>query len=313
MEYRHLRFFIAVAEELNFTRAAARLRVAQPHLSREIRRLESELEISLFARDRKRVTLTAAGGVFLERVRRVLAETDEAVRTARRADRGETGLVRVGFASSAGFGLFPDVVRRFRLERPEVELVPIEFNSDEQPDLLRRQALDACLLHPPQRPEQGLETETLLTYPLVAALPEGHRLAGQDRIMLKNLAAEPWILFRRAVASRLHDVIVSACNDAGFPPRVIQEALKLSTIVSLVASGLGVSLVPVTLTRLQLPRLVYRPVVAPVPLLPLAMMWRRGDPNPALKPLLDAVRKEARHFNTEARGKSARTSRRARR
>jgi DNA-binding transcriptional LysR family regulator len=296
MEFRHLRFFIGVAEELSFTRAATRLRVAQPHLSREIRRLERELGTPLFARDRRQVTLTAAGSAFLEQARRVLAVTEEAVRTAQRANRGESGRVRIGFSSSAAFGFLPDAIRRFRLERPEVELVLTEFNSDEQPDLLRSFALDASLLYPPHRTEQGLETESILIDPLVAVLPEGHRLAGQRQVALKALASEPWIFFRRAIASRLYDVILRACGDAGFAPRVVQEARKLSTIASLVASGLGVSLVPVTLTRLRLPRLVCRPLAAPVPLMPLAIMWRRNDPNPVLRPFLEAVRKEARRF-----------------
>jgi DNA-binding transcriptional LysR family regulator len=133
VEYRHIKFFIAVAEELSFTRAAARLRVAQPHLSREIRRLEDELDVPLFVRDRRRVTLTAGGSAFLEQACRILAHTAKAADTARRAHRGETGRVRVGFSSSAGLGLPPDAVRRFREERPEVELVLTEFNSDEQP------------------------------------------------------------------------------------------------------------------------------------------------------------------------------------
>jgi DNA-binding transcriptional LysR family regulator len=296
VEYRHIRFFIAVAEDLSFTRAATRLRVAQPHLSREIRRLEQALEVPLFARDRRRVTLTAGGSAFLERARCILAETAEAVRTAQRANRGETGRLRVGFSSSAGFGLLPDAVRRFRLERPDIELVLTEFNSDEQPDLLRMSALDASLLYPPHRPEQGLDTETLIVDPLVAALPEGHRLAKQRQVALGALATEPWVFFRRAVASRLYDEILRACGKAGFTPRIVQEARKLSTIASLAASGLGVSLVPITLTRLRLPRMVCRPLAAPVPQVPLAIMWRRHDPNPALAPFLAIIRSEARRF-----------------
>jgi DNA-binding transcriptional LysR family regulator len=299
VEYRHLKFFIAVAEELSFTRAAARLRVAQPHLSREIRRLEDELDVPLLARDRRRVTLTAGGSAFLEQAYRILADTAEAVHTARRAHRGQTGRVRVGFSSSASFGFLPDAVRRFRLERPEVELVLTEFNSDEQPDLLRRAILDTGLLYPPRRSQDLLATETLMVDPLVAELPEGHPLADQPEIALEALADEPWIFFPRAVASRLHDEIVHACHEAGFTPRIVQEALKLSTISSLVASGLGVSLVPVTLTRLRLPRTICRPLAAPAPQVPLTLMWRHDDANPALAPFLETVRSEARRFTAE--------------
>jgi DNA-binding transcriptional LysR family regulator len=299
MEYRHLKFFVAVAEELSFTRAAARLRVAQPHLSREIRRLEAEVDVPLFARDRRRVTLTAGGRAFLEQAYRVLADTAEAVHAAQRAYRGQTGRVRVGFSSSAGFGLLPDAVRRFRQERPEVELILTEFNSDEQPDLLRRSILDTGLLYPPRRPEDRLATETLVVDPLVAALPDGHPLANRPEIELEALADEPWIFFPRAVASRLHDEIIHACHAAGFTPRIVQEALKLSTISSLVASGLGVALVPVTLTRLRLPRTICRPLAAPTPEVPLTLMWRRKDANPALAPFLETVRSEARRFTAE--------------
>lgn len=296
VEYRHLRFFIAVAEELSFTRAAARLRVAQPHLSREIRHLESELDVPLFARDRRRVTLTPGGGAFLEQAYRLLAGTAEAIHTARRAQRGQTGRIRVGFSSSAGFGLLPDAVRRFREERPEIELTLTEHNSDEQVGLLGRAVLDASLLYPPQRPEGELAAETLAVDPLLAALPDGHRLAGLPQIPLDALAGEPWIFFPRAVASRLHDEIIHACHEAGFTPRIVQEALKLSTISSLVASGLGVSLVPVTLAQLRLPRTVCRPLAPPVPQVPLTLMWRRNDTNPALAPFLETVRREARRF-----------------
>jgi DNA-binding transcriptional LysR family regulator len=305
MEYRHLRFFIAVAEDLSFTRAATRLRVAQPHLSREVRRLEHELRVPLFERNRRRVALTAAGSAFLEKARGILAETAEAARAAQRASRGETGRIRVGFSSSAGFGMLPDAVRRFRLERPGVELVLTEFNSDEQPDLVRSGMLDASLLYPPYPPEHGLESETLIVDPLVAALPEGHRLAGQRQVALEALAAEPWILFRRAIASCLHDEIIRACAKAGFAPRIVQEGRKLSTIASLVASGLGVTLVPITLMRLRLPRMVCRPLTSPAPRVPLSLMWRRNDPNPALAPFLATVRSEARRFMREGGKKPA--------
>ena len=310
MEYRHLKFFIAVAEELSFTRAAARLRVAQPHLSREIRRLEDELDVPLFVRDRRQVTFTAGGTALLERAYRILADTAEAVQTTRSAHRGRTGRVRVGFSSSAGFGLLPDAVRRFREQRPEVELVLTEFNSDEQPDLLRRWSLDTGLLYPSRRPQDGLAMETLVLDPLVAALPEGHPLASRPEIALEALADEPWIFFPRAVASRLHDEIIHACREAGFTPRIVQEALKLSTIASLVASGLGVCLVPVTLTRLRLPRTICRALAAPAPKVPLTLMWRRDDTNPALEPFLETVRDEARRITAEGGWRTAADSQR---
>ena len=306
VEYRHFRFFIAVAEELHFTRAAARLHVAQPHLSHEIRRLEEELGVSLFARDRRRVTLTPAGQAFLAHARLVLADTAGAVRAAQRASRGETGSLRIGFVSSAGFGVvLPDAVRRFRTERPEVEVVLNEQNSDEQVELITKGKLDVGLLHPPLKSELGLEIEIVLTEPLVAALPENHPLAKRRQIELRALASEPWILFPRGIASRLYEEIMIACAGAGFSPRVVQEGIKHSTIMSLVASGLGVCLVPQPLARLGLKRIVCVPLAEKGPALPLALMWRRGDTNPPLAPFMQVVREEAAR-TIKARGPAPR-------
>lgn len=298
MEYRHLRFFIAVAEDLSFTRAAARLNVAQPHLSREIRRLEDRIGVTLFVRERQ-VTLTAAGQTFLEEARRILAVTDEGIRAAQRTARGETGRIRIGFSSSAGFGLLPDSVRRFRERWPDVELFISEFNSDQQPELLRASELDVSLLYPPDRADDMLTTELLLIEPLVAALPASHGLAGRDAISMSELSDEPWIFFRRSIASRLHDEIVQSCRMAGFMPRVVQEGAKLSTIANLVASGLGVSLVPVTLARMRLHGAVCVPLTGQKPSAPLSVMWRKDDPNPALALFLKTVRIVAQEIQTE--------------
>jgi DNA-binding transcriptional LysR family regulator len=294
MEYRHLRFFVAVAEELHFTKAATRLHVAQPHLSQEIRRLEKELGVTLFERDRRRVMLTAAGRAFLVRAQMLLADTSAAVRAAQRANRGETGTLRIGFVSSAGLGIvLPDAVRRFRTERPEVEVLLSEQNSDEQVDLITRRRLDVGLLHPPLKSELGLEIEIVSNEPLVAALPGNHPLAASRSIQLRALGNEPWILFPRGIASRLYEEIMIACAGAGFSPRVVQEGIKLSTIMSLVASGLGVSLVPQSLGRIGLRRVTCVPLAEKGPTLPLALIWRRGDANPTLPPFMQIVRKVA--------------------
>lgn len=294
IQHRHLRFFIALAEELHFTRAAARLRVAQPHLSLEVRRLEDAVGVPLVARDRRRVLLTPAGRAFLLHARRVLDDTDSAVSAALRAHRGETGSLRVGFVSSAGLGVvLPDAVRRFRTERPDVQMVLNEHNSDEQVELITQGRLDVGLLHPPLRSELGLQIENVLVEPLVVALPGNHRLARRRRIALGALAGEPWVLFPRAIASRLYEEIMTACADGGFSPRVVQEGIKLSTIMSLIGAGLGVSLVPRSLARLRLGRVVCVPLAKAGPALPLALMWRRGDANPPLAPFMQVVREVA--------------------
>ena len=316
MEYRHLRFFVAAAEELHFTRAATRLHVAQPHLSQEIRRLEDELKVSLFVRDRRRVALTSAGHAFLRHARLLLEGTTEAVRAAQRAQRGETGRLRIGFVSSASFGVvLPDAVRRFRREWPDVEIELSEQNSDEQVDLVTSGRLDVGLLHPPLKAERELEIETVLVEPLVAAVPENHRLARSRQIDLASLAAEPWILFRRAIASRLYEEIMLACARAGYSPRVVQEGIKLSTIMSLIASGLGVCLVPQSLAHMHPGRITCVPLAGHAPRLPLAIMSRRGDTNPPLAPFLEVIIQQASKFSRGNRTtkRRASTSRRSHR
>lgn len=296
MEFRHLKFFIAVAQELSFTRAAQKLRIAQPHLSREVRQLEHKVGASLFVRDRRRVSLTPAGQAFLPRALRLLEDTSDAVHAAQRAQKGLSGRIRVGFSSSAGFGILPVAVRRFREYRPDVELELTEFNSDQQIDLVRTSGLDAGFLYPPLQAYRELSFERLVLDPLVAALPDGHALSNRARVPLRALADEPWIFFPRSVASRLHDEILLACKGASFTPRTVQLALKLSTICSLVASGVGVALVPATLMRLRLPRIQYRPLAGPPPRLPLSLVSRTGETSPALGAFVDIVRREARLF-----------------
>ncbi len=290
MEYRHLKFFLAVAEELHFTRAAARLQVAQPHLSQEIRRLERELGVELFARSKRRVALTAGGQAFLRHVRLIFAATADAVRAAQRASRGETGRLGIGFVSAAAYGVLPDAIRRFRLGRPELELVLTELNSDQQFEALRSGRVDVGLLHPPREAEPGLDIETIFLEPLVVALSERHDLATSRRIRLGLLAEEPWILWPREISSLLYDETMRACAAAGFAPRIVQEATKMSTVVSLVASGLGIALVPGSAARLRFPGTVYRPLEQSGPAVPLALAWRRGDTAPALMPFLATVR-----------------------
>ena len=317
MDLRHLRFFVAVAEELHFTRAAARERVAQPHLSQEIRRLEREIGVQLFVRDRRRVNLTAAGKAFLAQARSVLAGAAEAVRAAQRAGRGETGSLRIGFASSVGFGsgVLTDAIRRYRAARPDVEVLVHEMNSKEQVEAIGNGQLDIGLLHPPRPVEPGLQIETLLAVPLAVALPEGHRLARRRTVALSELAGEAWILFPRWLALGLHDDVMAACAAAGFAPRIVQETTRVTSMLSLVASGFGVSLVPVSVARVRLWGTICRPLQDGLTL-PLALVWRKTDANPPLDSFLQSVREEARRFDRSGgwgRQGAAPAERRARR
>jgi DNA-binding transcriptional LysR family regulator len=293
VEYRHLKFFVAVAEELHFTRASVRLRVAQPHLSQEIRRLEREIGVELFARTKRSVALTAAGRAFLERVRTVLDNTADAVYAARRASRGETGRIRLGFVTVAAVGVIPDATARFRSAYPDVEVWLKDVQSDEGLDAVRTGQLDLCLLHPPRTVHPALNIETLWLEPLAAVLPPRHPLAGMQRINLRRLRSEPWVLVHREVASRLHDEIVAACAAAGFEPRVVQRTTRLATTISMVASGIGVTLLQMTSARLVFGGAVYRPLRSPGRSVPVAFAWRKDQTAPALAHFMAVIRNSA--------------------
>jgi DNA-binding transcriptional LysR family regulator len=262
MELRHLRYFVAVAEELHFSRAAARLNIAQPPLSRQIRDLERELGAELLERVKRRVQLTPAGRAFLPEARLTLTQAERARRTAQRAARGEIGRLRVGFVEAATFsGILPDVLRFFRKHYPDVALELFELSSLQQAEALREGRIDVGLLHsPPPDAEQWLQVERILRDPLVAALPLGHRLARRARLTLRALAPEPLLLFPRQNGPALYDRIIAAYRAAGFSPSVVQEAAQMHTLAGLVAAGLGVALVPGSIVRLRRPGVVYRPV-----------------------------------------------------
>jgi DNA-binding transcriptional LysR family regulator len=295
MDYRRLRYFVAVAEELHFTRAAHRLGVAQPHLSQEIRRLEREIDVELFSRTKRTVSLTPAGRVFLEKVRTVFDATAEAVNAAQRASKGEVGRLALGFVSAAAYAVVPQVVARFRKAYPDVELVLYELNSDEGVELIRHGGLDVCLLHPPRNLDPTLHAEVAWQEALVIALPKSHPFASRQSIDLKKLKMEPWVLWRREIASRLYDEIAAACAAAGFEPRVAQRTVRLATVVSLVASGVGLAMVPSSAMRMGIAGVVFRPVRGARVTVPMSFVWRNKDVSPTVAPFVRAVKAARGH------------------
>jgi DNA-binding transcriptional LysR family regulator len=282
VEHRHLRFFIAVAEELSFSRAAEKLRVAQPHLSREIRRLEAEMDVTLFSRDRRQIALTSAGRAFLLHASMVLDATQDAVIAAQQAHRGQAGVIRLGFCSSAIFGFLPAAVRSFRDRYPAVELSLSECNSDEQPGLVLGRQLDIGILHAPRNMTREVDEELLCHQQLIAALPSSHPLAAAEHVNLGALRADPWVFFPRSTASVLHDAIISACSSEGFVPRIAQQAQKLSTITSLVAAGVGVAIVPAPIERLGMPGVVFRRFSDAIPEINFNFILRAKEHSPAM-------------------------------
>jgi DNA-binding transcriptional LysR family regulator len=275
MELRQLRYFVAVAEELHFRRAAARLHMSQPPLSNQLRLLEEELGCPLMIRSRRRVELTAAGEAFLRDAKAVLGELGEAVQTARRIHAGRAGLLRISFVGSALLSLVPDLVKRYRAARPDVELQLRERSTEDQLRDLRAGALDVALLPlPVDAPD--LRTEVLLRERAVAALPAAHPLAALKRVPLRRLAAEPLVLFPRTQAPGLHDRLLSSLTGPDGPPVVAQYAPETQTIVGLVAAEIGVSLVQASVQRLALPGVTYRPV-AGAPTIELAALLPPGQ------------------------------------
>jgi DNA-binding transcriptional LysR family regulator len=284
----HLRYFVAVAEELHFRRAAARLHMSQPPLSDAIAELEAAVGAPLLERSRRRVALTPAGEVLLRDARSVLAGLERALETARRIGTGQTGRLRVSFVGSAVYGLVPDIVRAFTLQRPDVEMQLQERSTTEQLAALAAGELDVGFLRPPVD-DDGLDSETILREPTVAALPEGHPLARLERIPIARLSEEPFVLFPRDQAPGMHDAITSALAEGGRLPRIVQEVPEMQTIVGLVASGMGVSLVPGSVQALARNGVVYRPV-ASAPESDLAMVTRRADPSPMVRAFVGAAR-----------------------
>ncbi len=259
MELRHLRYFVAVAEELHFSRAADRLNIAQPPLSQQIRQFEDELGVRLFERSRRRVRLTDAGRIVLDEARRTLAQAARVADVARRAAEGRAGVLRVGFSSSAPYTTLPAILRAFRARFPDVTLNLFERSTEEQIDLLASGAIDAAFVRRPvENAPDTLVIRTVLREPLMLALPHGHRLSRLKTVDLRLLRSEPFILFPRHSAPGLYDEIAAICGRAGFKPAVAQEAVQMQTIVSLVSAGLGVAIVPASIRNLHRERVVYR-------------------------------------------------------
>jgi DNA-binding transcriptional LysR family regulator len=307
MELRHLRYFVAVAEEKHVTRAAKRLGIQQPPLSLQIRALEEELQVQLFRRKPRGVELTDAGQSFLVSARGVLDQVERAFATTRRTARGEQGRLVVGFTSSAPFHPFvPRIFRAFRDASPLVSLELEESGSSELVQGLHGEEIDAAFIRSPVADLIGLTVRTLVEEPMLVALPAGHRLARAPQsgrgsmLRLMALAEETFILYKRPGAPGLYDSIITACRTAGFSPRVGQEAPRIVSTLNLVAAGLGVSIVPSSLRRLQMDGVVYRKLSGtPQIKAPLILAYRHGEHSAALQRFIDLVQHGAEHIEVD--------------
>lgn len=293
MELRHLRYFIAVAEELHFSRAAERLQIAQPPLSQQIRSLEAELGVQLFKRTKRRVQLTDAGQVFLEEARQVLAQVDQAIRAAQRASRGEIGRLAVGVNSSATHSFLPEMLRVFRERFPCVELVLHELTSYQQVPEIHNNRIDVGFLWLPHVNDSTLSFMSIWREPLLVALPETHPLANLPQVPLKALVDECFVLPPRQLGPSFYSQIISFCQQAGFSPKVVKEAMLMQTIVSLVAGGVGVALVPASLQNLQKVGVVYKALEGQQLEMEMAAVWQRDNSSQVLQEFLKVVREIA--------------------
>lgn len=288
MELRHLRHFVALAEEEHFGRAAERVFVVQQALSNSVRNLEEEVGVPLVLRTTRRVQLTPAGQEFLVGARETLALAGQTVERARRAARGEVGRLTVGFVSGLAFGGLPEIVRRFRELYPNVSVDLRELTAQEQESSLRGGQIDVGLMLLPVR-APNLDSRPLWRQPLVAALPTGHPLARKRRLKISDLAPEPFVFFPRQLRATYFDQVMRWCAGAGFTPNVVQEAIEIPTLLSLVAAGVGVFLPIEFFNRLSLPGVVYRPV-EDAPLVDIMAVWRRDEGrNPVVRAFLSVA------------------------
>jgi DNA-binding transcriptional LysR family regulator len=272
-----LRYFVAVAERLHFGRAAQALHISQPPLSRAIRALEERLGVSLFARNRRRVELTAEGSRFLDEARRMIGQLERSVLELRGMASGEAGRLRIGFVSLADYGVLPRLLKSFKAARPGVTLALREMLSPEQAAALAAGELDFGFLLPPVSGESRVDHLVVQRERFVAALPSRHRLArARGRLAVSELAGEPFVNVPREIAPGLYDIVRGLAARAGISLNVTQEAIQMQTVVSLVSSGLGVALVPASVANLGRRGVVYRELADRHPRLDLWLAWPRG-------------------------------------
>lgn len=258
-DLRQLRYFIAVAEELNFTRAAERVHIAQPPLSQQIRSLEESLGVMLLQRTRRRVELTDAGRVFLDQARNLIRTAELAATEAQRAQRGEIGRLAVGFFEHMSYTLLPPALRAYRDRYPGVDIQLRWFPVIDQADALRRGEVDISFMR--RVPDMhDVRTEVVFEDRFVLAVPAVHKLAAQDDIALKQCASEPFVMYVPQLAPDFHEMIMRLCALAGFVPKVALEVGQVYTALGLVSSGAGIAFVPASVQCVHFDHVVYRPM-----------------------------------------------------
>jgi len=299
VELRQLRYFVAVAEELSFTRAAQRLHISQPPLSRQVSSLEAALGVQLLQRNKQRVILTDAGHVFLARARGVLAELEAAAGMARRASQGEIGRLRIGIGGSAALSVMPAVLRAFRLRYPSVELTLEQLAMSERLESLRNGRIDLGFVLLPFG-ERSLAVERMIRDPLLLAVPADHPLAKKRRVRLKEAEACDFVAFPRTGSLGYHRRIVDTCRHAGFMPRIVRETAPMESVIGLVASGIGIAIVPSMARRLRLDNVAYLPILDKGGHIDFAFAWNKGNTSAVLQAFLTTARDVVRRRDAQS-------------
>ncbi|MGU3626701.1 LysR family transcriptional regulator [Comamonas sp. C24C] len=299
MELRLLHYFVTLAEELHFSRAAQRLSISQPPLSVAIKQLEQELQAQLFERSSKGVRLTAAGEHLLGKARQLLALSQQAAQETRDVAQGTRGHLRLGFVGSSLYRGLPQALEQFQHSHPQVRVDMLEANSAEQILGLQQMRLDMALVHSMQ-PPKGIDSQLLVEEPFVVCLPEQHPLHASAAIDLAELRNDRLILFSSLVSPTYHQRIYEMCLTHGFAPEVRHEVRHWLSVISLVSLGQGVALVPEALARVGMPRLVFRALRGTHPSSEMLAMWRRAPANPLVARLLACLRAAAESLNTPA-------------
>jgi DNA-binding transcriptional LysR family regulator len=294
MEMRQLRYFVAVAEELHFGRAAERVHICQPPLSQQIKNLEEELGAALFVRNNKKVSLTDAGAALLEDAKEILKRADAAAERVQGIARGLVGRISLGVILPAMDTFLPDAIREFRLHSPMVEIQLREMGTLAQLDALRAGRIHMGVVRLFQHDTRDLIVETFVREAYVLAVPSGHRLASLDTITLNSLDRESLIFFPRDIHPALYDRIMGCFSAAGSTPIVAQETTTKFASIALVAAGLGVAMVPASAQKQIRSGVVYRPIAGDLPPVELSLVWRREAESRALLNLVSTVQETAR-------------------
>jgi len=291
IEIRHLRYFLAVAEEKHFGRAADRLHITQPPLTRQIQQLERLLELKLFIRTKRHVELTDAGAAFVDEAKDLLDRLDQAQKATQRIARGEAGELRIGFVSTANYNVLPPILRTFKTNYPDVRIRLEELTGDEQLMALEQATIDLGIMFPEMR--QHSCWMSMYKEPLVAVVPKGHpniSTRSTKRVSVKQLAHEPFVMFPRPLAPSLYDRILRYTETNGFSPNIVQEARQMQTIIGLVAGHIGVSIVPASMQAMRRADVQFLSLTPSTPKIETGFVWNDTNRSPTLASFLEICR-----------------------